>query len=295
VSSPSLRESELRVGGIRSPLVEAGPEGASEAVVFVHGNPGSARDWDDLVRRAGEFARAVAIDMPGFGRAEKPRDFDYTVSGYAAHIERVRRALGIERVHLVLHDFGGPFGLAWAAANPDAFASATLINTGVLIGYRWHVLARIWRTPGLGELLQATTNRPAWRLLLRRGNPRGLPRELVDRMYDDYDRATRRAVLKLYRATDVGGASDVRARQLAATLHALDRPALVLWGAADPYIPVEQAERNREAFPSAVVQVMPDSGHWPFADDPEGAAAHVIPFLRQMAQANRKPADHLST
>lgn len=59
---------------------------------------------------------------------------------------------------IVAHDFGGPWALAWAARNPDVLASATLINTGVLIGYRWHRYARVWRTPVLGEVFRATAS-----------------------------------------------------------------------------------------------------------------------------------------
>jgi pimeloyl-ACP methyl ester carboxylesterase len=142
--------------------------------------------------------------MPGFGRADKPDDFEYTVQGYARFLAGAMDALGIRRAHLVLHDFGGPWGLSWAAANPDALASVVLVNTGVLTGYRWHYLARIWRAPVLGELFQLTATLPAFRLLLRHGNPRGLPRDFVERMYRDYDRGTKRAVLRLYRATPAG-------------------------------------------------------------------------------------------
>ena len=272
------RKDPVVVDGVRSPYIEAGPENATEAAVFVHGNPGSSRDWEELVAKVGTFGRAVAPDMPGFGRADKPDDFDYTVEGYARHLDGILGELGVERAHLVLHDFGGPWGLAWAAHNPEKFASLTLINIGVMPGYRWHYLARIWRTPLIGELFMATTTRLGFRLLLKHGNPRGLPKEFVDRMYDDFDRRTRRAVLKLYRATgDPGGMTG----PLGAALRPLDIPALVLWGAHDPYVPVRYAERQREVFPRARVMVLEESGHWPFADDPSSVAAEVAPFLSQ--------------
>jgi pimeloyl-ACP methyl ester carboxylesterase len=271
-----VRETQLVVDRVRVPVREAGPPSHDEAIVFVHGNPGSSRDWDDLLVRTGEFARAVAPDMPGFGHAEKPDDFEYTVQGYGRCLAGVLDALGVRRAHLVLHDFGGPWGLAWAGAHPEAVGSVVLINIGVLIGYRWHYLARIWRTPGLGELFQATTTLPGFRLLLRHGNPRGLPREFVERMYRDFDRGTKRAVLRLYRATPPG--------LLEAPLPAmreLDPPALVVWGGHDPYLPVENAERQREAFPRAEIAVLDGSGHWPMADDPERVADLVVPFLRR--------------
>lgn len=66
---------------------------------------------------------------------------------------------------------------------PDALASATLINIGVLTGYQWHHHARSWRTPVPGEVFQATDSRPAFRLLPGRENLR-LTREQIDRNYD---------------------------------------------------------------------------------------------------------------
>jgi pimeloyl-ACP methyl ester carboxylesterase len=260
----------------------AGEPDATEAVVFVHGNPGSRRDWDDLIVRAGTLTRAVAWDMPGFGQAEKPGSFDYTVGGYARFLRSMLDELAIERAHLVLHDFGGPWGLQWAAEHSQRLASVVLINTGVLLDYRWHYLARIWRTPVAGEVFQATTTRSGLRTALRHGNPRGLPRAFVDRMYDDMDAGTSRAILRLYRDTDDPAAMG---RRQADALAPADRPALVIWGAHDPYLPVGLAERQREAFPSAEVAILEGSGHWPFADDPDAVGGLIERFLRSTVRA----------
>lgn len=268
---------ELIVDGVRTPYLEAGPIESPEAVVFVHGNPGSGEDWRSLMSQVGGFARALAPDMPGFGQADKPKDFEYTVAGYARHLGAWLAQLGVMRAHLVLHDFGGPWGLAWASTDPGKAASVVLINTGILAGYRWHYLARIWRAPVVGEIFHATTTRPAFRLLLKHGNPRGLPRAFLDRMYDDYDRGTRRAILKLYRATSEPGRD---ALELSRALHPLKLPALVVWGRHDPYLSYLYAARQRETFPDAQVVVLDDSGHWPFVDNPEAVAETVIPFLK---------------
>jgi pimeloyl-ACP methyl ester carboxylesterase len=276
METTALRERSVEVAGVRSLVRESGGE-SSEAVVFVHGNPGSSRDWLTLGARVAEFARVVAPDMPGFGRADKPADFEYTVPGYARHLGGILEVLGVRRVHLVLHDFGGPWGLAWAAEHPDAFASAVLINIGILPGFRWHYLARIWRTPVLGELFQLTATRPGFHLLLKLGNPRGLPRDFVDGMYDDYDQGTRRAVLRLYRASDDLGQLTV---QLGAALRPLARPALVIWGRHDPYVSVAHAEQQRDVFPNARIVVLEESGHWPSADDPAAVLEAMLPFLK---------------
>jgi pimeloyl-ACP methyl ester carboxylesterase len=280
-----VRRGSIEVSGITSPFIEAGPSSSAEAVVFVHGNPGSSEDYVDLLAETGKLTRAVAFDMPGFGKADKPADFDYTVEGYATHLGRMLHEVGIERAHLVLHDFGGAWGLAWAAANPEAYLSATLIDTGVLVDYKWHYLAKIWQTPLLGEVFMATTNRPGFRLLLRHGNRGGLPRAFVDRMYEDFDAGTKRAVVELYRATR---SPDAAFRELGAALKKLDRPALVIWGRRDPYIDVEQAEHQRLTFPHARVVVLDESGHWPFIDNPGAVRDELMSFLAGAVQSQAR-------
>jgi pimeloyl-ACP methyl ester carboxylesterase len=218
--------------------------------------------------------------MPGYGAADKPRNFEYTIGGYGDHLAGVLDQLGIRRVHLVLHDFGGPWGLAWAVKRSESFASATLIGTGALVDYRWHRYARIWRTPVLGELFQATATRQGFRFLLGRENPR-LPREAIDRIYaNTRSWATKRAVLKLYRATP-----ESRLATPVPALRELDRPALVVWPTGDPYVRVDQAERQRQPFPSARIELLQGHGHWPFLEDHERVASWVVPFLREQVSA----------
>jgi pimeloyl-ACP methyl ester carboxylesterase len=271
----------VEAGGSSSPLIEAGPADAREAIVFVHGNPGSSSDWTALVGAAGELGRAVAFDMPGFGKARAPDGFAFDVTSYAGFIDAALKQLGIERAHLVLHDFGGPFGLLWGLEHPQAWASVVLINVGLMPGYTWHSMAKRWRTPVLGELVQAWIPRFGWRRTMQASSPRGLPDEFVDKMYDDYDRTTRRTVLKLYRNTPDPGAT---AAELGAAIAALHKPALVIWGAADPFIGVEYAERQREFFDVQDVVVLRDSSHWPFQDDPQAVERVLLPFLgRQLA------------
>jgi pimeloyl-ACP methyl ester carboxylesterase len=273
------------VGGVRSSVREIGPiaardrehAGASEAVVFVHGNPGSSEDWVDLMTRVGTFARAVAPDMPGFGKAERPRSFEYTVDGFARHLGGLIDRLGVDRAHLVLHDFGGPWGLAWAAEHLDRVASLTLIDVGVMPGYRWHKFARVWRTPVVGELTQLVTTRGAFRLALSADNPRPLPRAFLDRMYDDMDWGMRRAILALYRATDDLGELSRR------VTHRPDFrkvPTLVVWGTGDAYLPVRYAEEQRRYFDVVEVDLFERCGHWPFIDEPDRVGDAITSFLR---------------
>lgn len=283
---PTLEALTCTASGIRTRVLQGGDTSLREAVLLVHGNPGSGADWEalmeGLVRSLAPAARVIAPDMPGFGQADKPADFPYSVEAGAEFLDDLRRQLRVERVHLVLHDFGGPWGLQWAATHPEAVASVTLINTGVLTGYRWHLMARIWRTPLLGELAQWTLTRSGFRWAIQIGCPQGLPLDFINRMYDDMDWGTRRAILKLYRATDDVGP---QSQAMADRLRPMDTPALVIWGTADPYLPARYAEAQRDPFPRAEVMLLPRSGHFPFADDPAAVEAAVLPFLRRQLGA----------
>jgi pimeloyl-ACP methyl ester carboxylesterase len=139
-----MKTEYLHVDGVRSRVVSAGPSDNSEAVVFVHGNPGPLDDYDALFADLGEDVRRIAMDMPGYGDSDRPRDFDYTVEGSAAHLGGLLDQLDVDTTHLVLHDFGGQWGLRWAADHRDRLGSVTLINTGILVDYSWHKFARIW-------------------------------------------------------------------------------------------------------------------------------------------------------
>ncbi|HEX3872856.1 MAG TPA: alpha/beta fold hydrolase [Solirubrobacteraceae bacterium] len=281
---PPPRHDQVTVGDVDLRVLRAGDAG--DFVVFVHGNPGSADDWAGPMAAIAGFAQAVAFDLPDFGTTSAPPDFDHSVAAYADFIQHALRVLGIQRTHLVLHDFGGPIGLAWAAAHPNAVASVTLIDTGVLPDYRWHPLARLWRTPIAGEIFQASATRPTFRWLINFQEPRPLRRTFLDRMYDHFDRRTRRAVLRLYRATD--DPSEMT-RELIGRLRPLDLPALVIWGEHDAYLPASYAARQRDAFPDAEVHVLAGSGHWPFIDAAPTVDRLLTDFLRPAREPDSAP------
>lgn len=276
MAGESASRTEVLVGRLRTSVLVAGREGADAAVVFVHGNPGSGRDWTALVERVGGFARCVAPDMPGYGETDKPRDFDYTSDGYGRHLEMLLDKLGVRRVHLVTHDLGGPWGLAWAARRPADLASLTLMSIGVLPGYRWHRYARLYRVPLIGELVLGTAYRSALKRVLQSGSKRSVPGWFVDEVLRQYrDPGTRRAVLAFYRATpDLGADTLASARAIGP-----DPPTMVIWGAGDPYVPVRFAQVQRQFFPRAEIVVLPQSGHWPLVDDSEAVMNAVVPFL----------------
>lgn len=268
----------IRVAGFNTFAIEAGPREAREAVVFMHGNPGNTLDFLGLLRSVPRGTRVIAFDILGFGKADKPWDFPYDLAASRILADRVFRELSVERMHLVGHDVGSVVGVDWAARHPEMLASAVLIAGGILIGYQDHHIARVWKTPKLGEQMMSGANREGFHRVIQAHSPRPLPREFIDRNYDAFDRPTRCAVLRLYRAMpDL----DALAREHAEVLRPHDRPALVFWGDRDPFLPRHLAESNREGFPHADVHVYENSGHWPYVDEEQRTVDLMSAFLRR--------------
>ena len=271
-----IETQRLTVEGIRTSVLVGGSGEPGEAVVFVHGNPDAGSDWMPLMMRVAPFARVIAPDLPGFGAADARRDRDYTIFSYARFLDGVIRAFDVQRVHLVAHDYGGPFAAAWAADHPDRVASVTFVNTGVLVGYRWHRMARLWRTPVVGELVMRAMRPALIRARLARENP-GLPARWLDTIVGHLmPEKTRRAVLRLYRS---GGPADMD--QLAARLRQHDHDALVVFGDADAYIPADVAHRQVNVFPRVDIRILRGLGHWSWLEDTDAVADQVVPFLKE--------------
>jgi pimeloyl-ACP methyl ester carboxylesterase len=231
-------------------------------ILYLHGVPAAGWQWEPFLARTG----GVAPDLPGHGRSGKPGDFDYTIAGYDRFLEAFLDEIGLERVTLVMHDWGS-VGLAFAQRLPERVDRLVLSSCVPFVpGYRWHRVARAWRTPLLGELAMGFTSRRAFRATL--------PAEIADRAYDEFDHGTQRAVLKLYRASP----PEVLARA-GEGLGELRCPALIEWPTRDPYIGAEFGQLMADALGGETHLEQVDAGHYPWLERPE-LIARVAEFVR---------------
>ncbi|MGC2373358.1 MAG: alpha/beta hydrolase [Solirubrobacteraceae bacterium] len=269
---PSVSENTEEIGGLPVFWRSAPASGpASAPALYLHGAPTNSDDWLPFLERTG----GLAPDLPGFGRSGKPGYLEYTIDEYAGFIERFLDTLEVERVRLLVHDWGA-VGLAFAQAAPERIERLVVTNAITFLpGYRWHRTARLWRTPVLGELAMGTTNRRLLRLTTRESNvtPGPLPDKWIDSVLDHFDQGTQRAILRLYRSSP----SEVLAKA-GEHLSRLDMPSLVLWGMRDPYIPKRFAAEYARALPNSELVELPDAGHWWWLDRPD-AIKRVVDFL----------------
>jgi len=267
-----VNERRAEVGGIEVFWREAPPTDGGPPAVYVHGVPTNSDDWLPFLERTG----GLALDLPGFGRSGKPSDFPYGIEGYAGYLDAWLAEAGVDRYKLVVHDWGA-VGLALAQQAPERVERLVVINAVPFFAdYRWHRIARAWRTPLVGEIAMGFTFKRNMRRSMRyttaSDDP---PAELIDSIWEHFDHGTQRAILKLYRSapSDVLGATGEQ-------LGAIEGPALVVWGDPDPFLPTEFAQRYADALGApARVEVVEGGRHWPWMGRPETVEL-VADFLR---------------
>ena len=268
----AIEEGELRVDGVRVFYRRVPGEGTP--TVYCHGNPTHSEDWLPFLERGGP---AIAIDMPGWGRSDRPDParFDYSMYGLSAFLERCLDELGVKRRKLVVHDWGS-LALIGAQRRPELVERLVVINVVPLLpGYRWHWVAQVWRRRPLGELANATTTKFSMALLMRqaRSDRSPMPPEFVDMVWRYWDKGTRDATLALYRHADPD-----RLAQAGKDLARLTCPSLVIWGDNDLYLPTRFAEAHVAVLPDSQLQIVSGAGHWPWIDDP-AVIDRVLDFL----------------
>lgn len=258
----------LNVQGASVYLME---HGTGMPTLCLHGNPDSADMWNDVVTRLPQY-RSLAPDLPGYGRSASVPHFDTSLDHSARWVEELVNAAGIrEPLNLVMHDFGGHFGLAWAIRHPDRVRRMAIFNTSFFSDYEWHPLAKILRTPVLGELGLWRFNEAQYVRQLQKDAPR-VPRAYIHRAMQLYTAPARKMTLRLYRGGDSSKFIGWEDELCGLTARV---PTVVLWGDRDPYAPVQWAER----FGAEMVYHFPENSHWLPVEAPEEVAQKLGQFF----------------
>jgi pimeloyl-ACP methyl ester carboxylesterase len=267
-------KSEFKTVNVQNVNIHFIDKGSGTPVLFLHGNPDSSYMWNGIIEKLHGRYRCVAPDLPGFGRSEAAPDFDCSFENMSRFIDELTNKVDIkEPSHLVMHDFGAHFGLPWAIKQSEKVKSIVISNTSFFSNYRWHIAARILRTPVLGELAMALTNFSTLSRELRSNSPK-LSSEHLRNTNALYTPTAKRMALRLYRSTDQKkfiGWEDKMAELTSRV------PTCVLWGDKDPYAPSSYAER----FGARKIYHFPDCGHWLPVEAADEVAERLGEFFTQ--------------
>jgi pimeloyl-ACP methyl ester carboxylesterase len=272
----------LEIDGLRLHYLD---EGEGEVVVAVHGNPTWSFYFRDLVHALRGDHRVVVPDHMGCGLSDKPGDdqYDYTLGRRIEDFGRLMDELDLTGIHLVVHDWGGMIGLAWAVRHPDRIGRLVVLNTAAFHlprtkPFPWQL--RVIRDTPLGPLMVRGFNafsRGASHFACTR---KKLSKEVRDAYCAPYDSwGNRIATLRFVQDIPLcrGDRGYDIVSETAARLEVFcDRPVLVCWGGRDFVFDHHFLEQWQKVYPHAEVHRFADCGHYILED----ASEEILPLIR---------------
>jgi haloalkane dehalogenase len=268
MSVPVLREDgpvayrEAPVAGTQS----------GDPVLLVHGFPESSRMWVPLMQALSETGRrCIAPDLYCLGVSKDPGPATFERNLEALAELHAGRELG--RVALVVHDWGGFVGLAWACDHPDLVSALVISDTGFFSDGRWHGLAEAIRGDQ-GESLIGALDHDGFAGLLRADGATFSDEEVDEYWRPFAENRGREATLEFYRSMDFAKLAPYEGK-----LGELGAPTLLLWGAEDTFAPVGGAHRFRKQIPRAKLVAIEGAGHFVYDQERGTTTAEVVAFL----------------
>lgn len=269
-------------GGAEMAYVDEGPQ-ADEAVLLLHGNPTWSFFYRDLIRQLSPQVRCIAPDHIGMGLSEKPADYVYTLESRIRDIVALVEKLGLERIQLVVHDWGGAIGFGLATRYPDLIGRIVILNTAAFVSARIPLRIALCRAPAIGEWLVRKLNGFAWPATRMAMHNRALSPDEKRGYLFPYDSWENRVAVHRF-VTDIplekNHVSRVTLAEIESKLGLLaECPKLILWGGRDFCFNDHFLNTWQRVYPRAAVHRFTNAGHYVLDDSGSEARERAAQFL----------------
>ncbi|WP_187142952.1 alpha/beta fold hydrolase [Terriglobus albidus] len=258
-------------------------EGRGPVLLFLHGNPSYSFQWRGLVQQLHGSFRCVALDYPGFGFSSAPSGFGFTPAEESASVEEFVDRLGLRDITLVMQDWGGPIGLAFAERRPELIRGMILGNTWAWPSDNRTTLGKFSVIAGgpIGEFLQTSFN-GFTRMGIQNGIVKKLPASTLDAYIAPSVPPNKRGVGSFYPGQIIAARDFFEGveRNLG---RLRDKRALIFWGLHDVGFPRSDIDRFKQIFPVHHVVEFPNADHFFFEDEGE----EMIPEIRNFVDSSQ--------
>ena len=254
--------------------------GEGPPVVFIHGVNASWYTWCRNLEPVAQAGFTVlALDLPGYGDSDKPRDLAYTPANGVKLVNDFLEALGVERAVIVGNSAGGLLGGLFAITHPSKVERLVLVASAGM-GRDVASLLHLAVVPGLGEAIFRT--RFFEMLDFHRRAFHKAP-DFLEEVLPEFRRVAklpgaRRALLQSIRSS-VNLFGQRKEFMLLDRLSQLPAPVLTVWGQEDIVLPASQANEVARLLPRSIVKIFPECGHWPHMEQEATFNQLITKFL----------------
>jgi len=258
--------------------------GNGPALLLLHGLGCDHTTWLPVIAALSRRYTVIAPDLLGHGKSAKPRA-DYSVGGYANGMRDLLTVLGIDRVTVVGHSFGGGVAMQFAYQFPERTERMVLVAPGGL-GPEVTPAIRAITLPGFHQAMALATlpgvrqvATTGLRTLAASGLSKARDLDEVAVVLESFkDPGSRRAIRHVVSAVVDWRGQIVTMVDRAYLTQAM--PMCVVWGTEDAVIPVKHAGVAAELAPGATVEVIANAGHFPHKDHPQRFVKILDEFIR---------------
>jgi pimeloyl-ACP methyl ester carboxylesterase len=280
----SMSRQRLRLSGGSTLAFVTQGDASKPALLLVHGFPGSADYFRELIPGLSQVARVIAPDLPGFGESDVLQTPSFAAFGQA--IAELLDHLAVGPRYIYLHDFGAPPGFHLAMASPERVLGLIVQNANAHrsgLGPPWAPVIDYWTHPNPDNEAASTAHLTFEGV--RNGYVGGMPPDVAARIpaevwEEDWRvmqlpgrMATQRALVKDY------GNHVARFDDIAAYLAKWQPPALLLWARHDPFFELDEVLSWMRALPRMEAHIF-DGGHKLLETHAARALPLMIDFLR---------------
>jgi pimeloyl-ACP methyl ester carboxylesterase len=274
------------VDGVRVHYQEAGSTDAPP-VLLIHGFTASNFVWSEVLLPIAESGlRVIAPDLVGFGFSDKPKQNEYTIDAQARMIVGLMDHLGIESATLVGSSYGGAVAATCALDYPERVERLVLVDAVINDHARRRPLLRFAALPLIGDLVSPLMlgSRKLIHSQMRKGYARETMHLFDEKRMTAHHRPllaanTQRAALATLRRW--------RAERIEREASRIKQPTLLIWGEADPEIPLAHGRKLFELMPNSRLIVFNRCGHMPMEEYPREFTAVVTRFCSEAREVAR--------
>jgi pimeloyl-ACP methyl ester carboxylesterase len=257
-------------------------EGIGDPIVFVHGTPSWSFDFRNVVKALQKDHRCVAFDHIGFGLSDKPAGCDYSTQSHAKRLGELVRHLRLEKITLVVHDFGGPIGLSFAIENPDMVKRIVIMNSWLWNSCgepEFESLRRILKSPVLPFLYRYFNFSPRFLLPSSFGDKK-LRKGLLSQFTKPFQKISERSGPLAFAKSLLSDQGWFESLWLAREPISA-KPTLLIWGMKDKFVGEKYLEKFKNGFSDTRVHKLNTCGHFPQEEEPDAVSTLIRKFTEE--------------